>query len=131
MHIYLIYCLARLAHRDLSIFWAAIYLTLEFCAGERRLNNTRRHLHVSRHYTHPLRLVYTRFASALCPLYAGLQCKKFVVVLNLPAILNLIWLGHPSFICACKQRFPMSIPLSQCYSVHLLYSQPIRLKAYL
>ena len=33
----------------------------------------------------------------------------------------------PPFICACEQRFPMNIPLSQYYSVHVLYSQPIRL----
>ena len=56
-------------------FSGLLYLTLEFCACERRLNNTRRHLHVSRRYTNPLRLVYTRFASALCPLYAGLTCS--------------------------------------------------------
>ena len=33
----------------------------------------------------------------------------------------------PFFICACEQRFPMSISLSQCYLVHELYSQPFRL----
>ena len=32
-------------------FSGLLYLTLEFCAGERRLNNTRRHLHVSRRYS--------------------------------------------------------------------------------
>ena len=113
--------------RDLSIS-GLLYPTLEFCAGERRLNNTLRHLHVSMRYTHPLRPVYTRFASALCPLYAGCLVVQ-EVVLNLPAILNLIWPGHPPFICACEQRFPMNIPLPQCYSVHVLYSQPIRLNA--
>ena len=40
---------------------------------------------------------------------------------------HFVWPGHPPFICACEQRFPMNIPLSQCYSVHVLYSQPIRL----
>ena len=49
--------------------------------------------------------------------------------MNLPGILNLIWPCHPPLICACEQRFTMNIPLSQCYSVHVLYSQPIRLSA--
>ena len=45
-------------------------------------------------------------------------CSRFefarhFVVLNLPAILNLIWPGHLPFICACELRFPMNIPLSQ------------------
>ena len=65
--------------RDLSIFWAAISDS-RVCASERRLNNTRRHLLVSRGYTHPLRPVYTRFAGALCLLYAGFSevvCSRF------------------------------------------------------
>ena len=36
----IISCLACLLRRDLSIF-LLLYLTLEFCASERRLNNTR------------------------------------------------------------------------------------------
>ena len=48
--------------------------------------------------------------------------------MNLPAILNLIWPGHPHSICASEQRFPMNIPLLLCYAVHILYSQPIRLR---
>ena len=70
--IYLIYLALRALCAVIYPFSGQLYPTLEFCAGERRLNNTRQHLHVSRHYTHPLRPVYTRFASALCPLYAGL-----------------------------------------------------------
>ena len=101
-----------------------LYLTLEFCAGERRLNNTRRHLHASRRYTHPLRPVYTRFASVLCPLYSARSL--YIVVLNLAAILNLIWPGHSPFICACEQRFPTNIPLSHTYYIYM-YSQLIRL----
>ena len=58
--------------------------------------NTRRRLHVSRRYTHPLRPVdlYTRFASALCPFIRWLVVQEiciYIVVLNLPAILNQIW----------------------------------------
>ena len=53
-------------------FSGLLYPTLEFCASERRLNNTLQHLHMSRGYTHPLRPVYTRFASALCLFYVGL-----------------------------------------------------------
>ena len=36
-------------------FSVLLYPTLEFCASERRLNNTLQHLHMSRGYTHPLR----------------------------------------------------------------------------
>ena len=31
-------------------------------------------------------------------------------------------------ICVCKRRLPINIPLLLCYAVHVLYSQPIRLK---
>ena len=48
---------------------------------------------MSRGYTHPLRRVYTRFASALCLLYAGLYivCRRFEFARHFP------------FICACEQ----------------------------
>ena len=107
-------------------FSGLLYLTLEFCASERRLSNKRRHLHVSRRYTHPLRPVYTCFVSALCPLYAQEVCHR----LNLPVILNLIWPGHPPFICACKRRLPINIPLYLHYAVHVLYSRPTRLSRF-
>ena len=66
MRIYLLKYLALRALRAVIYpFSGLLYPTLEFCAGERRLNSTRRHLHVSRRYTHPLRPVYTRFASVM------------------------------------------------------------------
>ena len=42
-------------------FSGLLYRTLEFCTSECRLNNTRRHLHVSRGYIHLLCPVYTGF----------------------------------------------------------------------
>ena len=39
------------------------------------------------------------------------------MVLNLPAILNLIWPGHPPFICACEQGFIIIIIWTLQHSV--------------
>ena len=112
-------------------FSGLLYPTLEICAGERWLSNTRWHLHVSRRYTHPFRSVYTRFASTLCPLYAyaGLKCKKFVCscfefVRHFES--HLAW--PPPF----YMRMRTTISDEHCHNVtqyiHVLYSQPIRLR---
>ena len=71
---------------------------------------------------------YMCFASVLRPLYSLPRSEEACFVLNLPAILNLIWPGHPPFIGACEQRFPMNILLHIHYAMHVLYSQPTRLK---
>ena len=91
------------------------------------LTNIRRHLRVSGSCVRSLRSVYMRFASALRPLYTLPRLEEACFDLNLPAILNLIWPGHPPFIGACEQRFPMNIPLHVHYAMHILYSQPTRL----
>ena len=105
------------------------YLALEFCAAYMGLINTRRHLRVSEGCVRPLRSVYMYmcFTSALRPLYMLPHSEEACFVLNLPAILNLIWPGHPPFIGACKRRFPMNILLHVHYAMHVLYSQPTRL----
>ena len=56
------------------------------------------------------------------------RSEEACFVLNFPAILNLIWSGHPPFIGACEQRFPMNILLQVHYAMHILYSQPTRFK---
>ena len=67
------------------------------------------------------------FASALHPLYMLPIVKRLVFILNLPAILNLIWPSHPPFIGACEQPLPMNILLHVHYAMYVLYSQPTRL----
>ena len=48
---------------------------------------------------------------------------KFVVVLNLPAILNLIWPGHPPFIGACKHTTSVEHSIvTMLHSTHIIYS---------
>ena len=68
------------------------YLALEFCAAySYGLNNTRRHLCVSGGCVRQLRSVYMCFAGALRPLYTLPRSEEACFVLNLPAILNLIY----------------------------------------
>ena len=84
------------------------------------LNNTRQHLRVSGGCVRPLRSIYICFASALRPLYTLPLTEEACFVLNLPAILNLIWPGHPPFIGACERRLPMNIQLHVHYAMHVL-----------
>ena len=65
--------------------------------------NTRRHLHASRRYTHPLR-------PSLC------ECIMSVIR----------WLVVQE-VCISFDMRMLNIPLLLCYTVHLLYFQPIRL----
>ena len=62
------------------------------------------------------------------PVIRAPRSEEACFVLNFIAILNLIWPGHPPFICACEQRFPMNILLHVHYAMHVLYSQPTRLR---
>ena len=79
------------------------------------------------------KVVFVRYAPYICALqvryaryiYTLPRSEEACFVLNLPAILNLIWPGHPPFIGACERRFPMNILLQvhQCtyYILNLLY----------
>ena len=93
------------------------------------LNNIRRHLRIFGGCVRPLRSIYMCLASVLRPLYTLPRSKEACFVLNLPAILNLIWPGHPPFIGACERRVPMNILLHVHYAMHVLYSQPTCLTA--
>ena len=139
MFIYDVSCL-NLVSVPSTIHFLDCHLALEFCAAYVGFNNIRRHLRISGGCVRPLRSVYMCFASALRPLYALLAVKYVLCkcvtpviraprseacfVLNFTAILNLIWPGHPPFIGACEQRFPMNILLHVHYAMHVLYSQP-------
>ena len=71
---------------------------------------------MSRRYTHPLRPVYTRFASALCRFTLACSAGSlYIVVLNLPAILNLIW---PNFI---KYNYTCIIILLNLFNFRLTF----------
>ena len=66
------------------------------------------------------------------PVIRWLIIQEVCLGLNLPAILNLIWPGHPLLNAHAHmkpRRLPMNIPLLLCYTVHVIYSQPIRLTA--
>ena len=104
-----------------------LYLTLEFCAGEHRLNNTRRHLHVSR-----------RCSSVTPGIYLLCECVMSVIrwLVVQEVCSHLEFARHfeshlarppPFYMRMQTRRLPMNIPLLLCYSVHVLYSQPIRL----
>ena len=127
MFIYDFSCLDLVSVRC-TIHLLDCYLALEFCAAY-GLNNTRRHLRMSGGCVRPLRSIYMCFASALCPLYTLPRSEEACFVLNLPAILNLIWPGHPPFIGACERRFPVNILLHVHYTMHVLYSQPTPLSS--
>ena len=104
LFIYLISCLVC---RVISPFSGLPYRTLAFCASERRLNNTRRHLHMSRAglYSSATPSIYSlceRVMSVNNLYIRRVVMQEVCLGLNLPAILNLIWPGLPSFICACK-----------------------------
>ena len=79
-------------------------------------------------------VVFVRYAPYICALqvrYVRYTCcpavsEEACFVLNLPAILNLIWPGHPPFIGACERRFPMNNLLHVHYAMHVLYSRATR-----
>ena len=90
-------------------FSGLLHPTLEFCGSERKLNNTRQHLHVSRVYTHLLRPVYTHSASVLCRYTLACKariCRRFEFARHFESRLA----RPPPFICACERRLPMNIP---------------------
>ena len=92
------------------------------------LNNIRRHLRISAGCVRPLRSVYV-FCKCVTPVIRAPCSEEACFVLNCTAILNIIWPGHPPFIGACEQQFPMNILLHVHYAMHVLYSQPTRLSS--
>ena len=124
---YLISCLVCLVRRDLSIFWATIYRTLDFCASERRLNNTRRHFTC-------LGVILIRYAQYILAL--RMRYVRYTLACNARSLSSFEFTRHfeshlarppPFYMRMQTRRLQMNIPLLLCYTLHVLYSQPIRL----
>ena len=106
-------------------FSELLYPTLDFCASEHRLNNTRRYLHKSRGYIYSPRPVYTHFSSALCPLYAACIAKSLLSFEFARHFESHLARPTSFYIHMQTTRLLMNIPMLLCYAVHVLYSQPI------
>ena len=124
--IYLISCLAR---RDLSIFLAVISDTREFCAGERRLithGGISTRLGVIPSVTPGIYSLCECIMSVIRWLVVQEVCSSFEFARHFES--HLAW-PPPFYMRMQTQRLPLNIPLLLCYTVHVLYTQPIRLRA--
>ena len=112
------------APSSIHFFGCYSYLTLEFCAGERRLITqggicTSLGVILIRYarYILALRVHYVRYTMACSNRFKF--ARHFESHLARPP---------PFYMRMQTRRLPLNIPLLLCYTVHVLYSQPIRLR---
>ena len=113
MFIYDFSCL-NLVSVPSTIHFLDCHLALEFCAAYEGLI-TFGGICASQGLCSSATLRIYVLCKCVTPVIHAPRSEEACFVLNLPAILNLIWPGHPPFIGACERRFPINILLHVHY----------------